>query len=140
MTFLLISFSGILKHVQSGMLNLENMSTALFYFGCTRDHAMNPWNPDIDGKVYNELDWISEDDTEQRRVHGILKEALSKAEEEGRARFRKIGEPTNYESLNELLTANGYDQLKFEPCGTYNYPTVEEKARKQGSHIQVIWQ
>ncbi|MBU1104377.1 hypothetical protein KJ664_00560, partial [Patescibacteria group bacterium] len=41
-TKLFISFSGLLVALKSGKIPLSDLDTALFYFGCTRDHAYNP--------------------------------------------------------------------------------------------------
>lgn len=137
MSKLLISFTGVLYAIHNGRLTEEDLADALFYFGCTRQHALNPG---AEGEA-NELEWVSEDRPEQERVHQILTNAILEAEKDGRIVWRAVGSPNTFEQLNALLEANGYSGLDFgrydQPY--YKYPTVQQAVTEQGYPLEVVW-
>jgi len=132
---LVISFTGALYAIKSGRLSPGALDTALFYLGCIRDHALNPGAND----EYNEVEMLSEDKNENRRVHGILVAALKKAEKEGRVEWRTLKQPNTYGALNRLLVKNGFQQIEFGVQSHYNYPTVETAVQEQGLPLEVVW-
>lgn len=136
MAKLILSFTSALFALKTGKLTSEDLETALFYFGCTRDHALNPGSK---GET-NELTWVSNDESEQMRIHETLVQGVLKAENAGRIVWRTPDESNSFEALNSLLETNGFEQLSFNMFDhpEYNYPAVQMAVRDQGHPLQVI--
>lgn len=139
--YLFLSFTGILRPIMNGALSSADVHAGLFYFGCVRDHAMNPWGKINNRVVLNELVFVTSDEAEQRRIHRTIVSALLIAEKSGRAVYRQLKEPMSYEVLNELLDKNGFQTLRFDQYSQphYNYQTVEAAALEQGLPLKVVW-
>lgn len=136
-----ISFSGALHGIKRGELTEARLNKALFYLGCTREYAFEPWKPNPDGKVFNDLQFVSDDKAEQERVHGIMVRALRKAEAEGRITWRTLDEHNSYEALNAMLEKNGIRPIDFAKFDQpyYNYPTVVQAAEVSGQPLEIFW-
>lgn len=137
---LCVSFTSLLYALVAGRVTAEDLGDALFYFGCVREHALRPWEDEI-----NEVEWIARDvgDDRAKEVHGQLVVALEAAQAEGRVRYRHLKDRVSYEQLNELLTANGYPALTrtvegIPDGGAYSYPGVEHRVQALGIHLEVV--
>lgn len=99
---LLLSFTGTLQAMASGALSVENLQTALFFFGCARQHALQPG---ASGEV-DERKWFA--GAQEAHVH--LVHALERAEKDSRCRWYRRTPGADLDplvELNELLTRNG---------------------------------
>lgn len=138
---LLVSFTGSLGAMKSGKLTAADLDTAIFYFGCCREHAIDPWKEEGHG---NEVLWFFRDDVEKgREVHAKLVAAIEKAEAEGRCAWRQKGEGQSYEALNDLLAANDIAPISVERnqfnSNSYCYPGVTDRVKEAGLDLEVIW-
>lgn len=120
---LFVSFSSLMSRLASKKVKWVDVDRGLFYFGCTREHVMEPGA----GGEYMETVITENPDILKR-----LQKAVRKAENEGRVSWRKRQEYNNYAQLNELLVGNGFKPLADaddnEQCGDsshYNYPAVK---------------
>lgn len=137
---LVVSFTGLLYAIERGGITESDLDDALFYFGCTREHAMNPG---ANGET-NELDWavrkldLDEAEAKRQRIHGIVTRSLEKAEKDGRAAFRALNVGNSIEQLNGLLSENGFATLT-DTDGYYSYPYVEALIEVHGLPLEVVW-
>lgn len=138
MTKLFISFAGTLAALASGRVTVEDLNGGLFVFGCTREHALDP------GGNGEYIEQIVLDDIGR---WAQLADAVKRAEQEGRVRWRRREQGNaSFELVDELLVANGYKKLMTHEqaygddsfvIGTdYCYSSVE----KRSTEIEVIWQ
>ena len=135
---LFLSFTALLHAIADDRVSTTDLDTGLFYFGCTRAHALNPG-------AHGEHDERTSLKERGAVAHEKLLRALEKAEVENRCRWFKpeaVGRP--YALLNELLRANGVPELTLpsdiEGLGErdgYAYPTVARMAEASGSPIEV---
>lgn len=122
---LFISFTETLAEMAAGTITAVDFKDALFYFGCIRGHAMDPWKcpkPGSREPTSNEVTWFYKDEATGRAAHKILKKALRKAEREGRAVWRRLKQPNTFTQLNDLLRRNKVSILP--DWQEYTYPTV----------------
>lgn len=126
MKHLFISFTGTLNALCFKTISPEALETGLFYFGCTRDHAITPG---AKGEGIESIVRCRKD------LHQLLVQALLKAETEGRVAWRQNDQPNSFAELNALLQANGVPAIDVDPQVRYSYPAVQHTCR---SH-QVIW-
>jgi hypothetical protein len=132
---LFLSFTGTLSALKTGRVTEQDLASGLFYFGCTRDHALHPWNG-----MRNEVLGVFHDDPERgRTVHGKLAEALVKGEGEGRVMWRDFEGPQSYEVVNQLLTNNGAGKIDHDLWLGYNYPTVAKRIKEASLPIDAIY-
>ena len=131
---LFVSFTSLLRELKQGTITQADLDSGLYYFGCIREHAVDPWQDDT-----NEVQWFFKGDMDRgRQVHEQLKEAVLKAEQEGRIVFRSLEDYNTYEQLNALLVANGYEPLDSEMEFSYNYPRVEELVQEKGLALTAV--
>lgn len=127
---LLLSYTATLQRLHRGTLTPEDLSDALFYFGCVREHALAPAIQSTDSEGARRT-------PEQQ----ILHKAIYKAEDENRVAWRKLHDWNTFDQLNELLQGKGFAPLDFAQYDQpyYNYPTVEQAVRDQNLPLEVIW-
>jgi hypothetical protein len=77
------SFTALLRELKAGRVTEGDLTIGYFMFGCSREHALEPWND-----TPNELTWFWKDAEEGRRVHAMLVKRLIAAESEGRVFWR----------------------------------------------------
>lgn len=110
---LFLSFTDTLFALAHGSVTLDDLATGLFYFGCTRVHALEPWKSDT-----NEIAWAFREDPELGLiVHAWLVAALLHGETEGRVIWREVDAQCSYEELSALLECNGYGKPLEELSG-----------------------
>jgi hypothetical protein len=144
---LFLSFTSLIRLFRDGRVSESDLDNALFYFGCVREHAMDPWKDET-----NEVLWAYKDEQQGRAAHTLIAAALKKAESEGRVGFKNMGDQDNdrYRKLNDLLRANDLTPIEprekfldgdkqIELFGGYTYPAVIDKIKKQGLPIEGIW-
>ncbi|MDQ7815098.1 MAG: hypothetical protein RDU25_04825 [Patescibacteria group bacterium] len=141
MRHLFVSFTGTLGALKAGKVTESDLETGLFYFGCCREHAIDPWK---EKEPCNEVLWFFRDDVEKgREVHARLVTAIEKAEAEGRCMWRQQGEHQSYEALNRLLAVNGFDPISVDFDGffsnSYCYPGVVDRVKKAGLELEAVW-
>lgn len=136
---LFISFSGTLLALHSGNATEADLAEGLFYFGCDRDHAINPGT---ESHGCDERRWLDRENPEVgNQIHSRLVEMLLQAETDGRVAWRGKG-GNSYEELNVLLTNNNLPELQLPTnCRTnYSYPQVQELVVEQYPGVlQAIW-
>ena len=139
---LFVSFTGLLYALKSGRVSTSDLDDALFAFGCTKDHALNPGQH---GEA-NEVEWAFRDNPKDgKKVHATVVAALKKAQKQGRVVYRTLAQGNmTYEMLNGLLTKNGFKaidlgKMDWANRDSYNYPTVQEQVDAQGIGLEVIW-
>lgn len=132
---LLLSYTGLISAIQSDVVKAQDLSNALLFFACTREHAINPG---ASGE-YNELERHCKNPEEREKIHDLIVGAIREAEANGRAAWRTLEEGNqSIEKLNVLLAANGYPTLT-DPEGYYSYPHVEELVAAQIPDLEVVW-
>lgn len=135
MTKLFVSFTRTISFLVRGKITAEDLENGLFYFGCRRVHAYEPW---LDGPNANELEWDSPE--ESKAAHVLLVAALTKAEAEGRGAWRETR--TSYEQLLALLAANGVDctGVDRDALGTdYCCPGVTDLMKDNNLPVRVVF-
>jgi len=106
---LLLSFTGTLRDVARGAISVEDLQTALYFFGCTREHAMRPG---ASGEA-DERKWF--DGAEDAHRHIVL--ALEHAEKNGRCRWQRPVpslQLNRLEELNWLLMTAGFAPVAID--------------------------
>lgn len=101
---LFVSFTALLREMKNDRVTEKDLERGLFYFGCTRRHALEPGTQ---GES-NELMWIFKDTTEAQATHQVLLKYVLKAEKDGRCVWREADQMNSYEQLNALLVKHGY--------------------------------
>lgn len=100
----MVSWTRALVGLFGGWFDGADLEGAVYYFGCSREHAFSPGSR---GET-NELERIAEDDPERgRRVHAALMAEVEKAEAAGRVAWHDGFGFTTYERLNVLLASIG---------------------------------
>lgn len=136
---LFVSFTTTLRALKDGSVTENDLDTAIFYFGCCREHALDPWKDEA-----NEILWFFRDDVEKgRAIHARLVAAIEKAEVEKRIAWRTREERSSYKVLNSLLVANGFGGIAHEHddriCNAdYCYPGVEDRVKEAKLDLQVV--
>ncbi len=139
---LFVSFTGLLYALKSGRVTTSDLNDALFCFGCTKDHALNPGQHGEGNEVKMAF---SSNPKQGEEVHKAVVSALKKAQKEGRVTFRTLAQGNmTYEKLNKLLKKNGFPVINLGKMDwanrtSYNYPTVQEQVEAQGIGLEVIW-
>jgi hypothetical protein len=130
---LFLSFSGLLCAIVRNEVSQEELGTALFYFGCTRAHALNPGDVgEFDERItYRESGPIAQ---------GTLR-ALDKAELTGRCRGHRpddgIALPA-YPLVDELLVADGVPTLTLRTATPdYTYFGARDIVKEAGLPVEV---
>lgn len=130
---LFVSFTSLLYMVSQGKVSAEELDHGLFFFGCWREHAMDPNGSRMyHGKV-------------DPSAQPLIIEAVRKAESEGRAAWhngpKHPQRPSPWRVLNELLEANGFATLEQEPglSWDYGYPAVREAVAAKALSLDVVY-
>lgn len=127
---LFLSFTATIRALRDGNVTESDLANGLFYFGCVREHALDP--------NAMELSWFKGG----REAHATLYPALLAAEAEGRVAWRQKEERNSYKQLNELLKFHGFPEIAEEDGrsigNTYCYPGVADRVRERNLQIQVI--
>lgn len=122
----ILSFTGCLRELSNEFLTRESLNSALFFFGCTRDHAKNPGK---DGAT-DEREWFSGG----MEYHKVLVSALLKAEAEGRCVWREAGytDTKTLYHFQAVLRSHGIpcDSLMY-PSSIQNYPSMAEELNSE---------
>lgn len=128
---LAISFSGLLQQMAKNVVLPEDLGGAIFYFGCTREHAMRRSSVERHLGYWEEL-------TYERRteLHQQLCELIRQAEAEKRIAWRK-GSQSSWEELNALLQSRNLPPI--DPTSTlYSYPGVAEAVEDQQLPYDIV--
>ncbi|WP_150126572.1 hypothetical protein [Burkholderia cenocepacia] len=128
---LLLSFTGTLRDVARGAISVEDLQTALFFFGCVREHA---FSPGANGET-DERKWFegAED------AHKHLVPALEYAERNGRCRWHRPVSNlrlNRMEELNWLLMSSGYAPIAVDEFDLARISEAVEEANPE--HLQVL--
>lgn len=103
-----LSYHHTLAAILNGTVTESHLATALFYFGCVRDHFFE------EGSAVKEFErtQCNPEPSEIKRIFELLKDAVLIAEAQGRAAWR-VDEHTirSYGMVNELLSRNGFEKL-----------------------------
>jgi hypothetical protein len=125
---LFISFSLLMSRLAEKKVTWADLSRGLFYFGCTREHVINP------GANGEYVEMVVEENSD---VLSRLQKAVLKAEKEGRVAWRKRDEHNSYEQLDGLLVSNGFKPLAEEDSNVlggdrshYNYSSVQRRSKE----------
>ncbi len=132
---LFVSFTSLLRLVSQGEVNDQDLDTGLFFFGCWREHALNPG-------AAGEADERTWHGGRYADAHPRIVQALLKAESEGRAQWHNAAQRTEggWTLLDRLLVDNGYSSLQAElPSSHYSYPGVLDAVKTRGLNLQVIY-
>ncbi len=111
MPTLFLSFTATLRLMTEGEITQATLTNGIFYFGCTKEHVFG--EPE-------EAKWFEEG----KSSLAILREALVRAEQEGRVLWR--GPRNTWQELESLLSANGMN-VKFDPLEGYSYFYAERQ-------------
>ena len=118
-TTLFLSYSGLLEVVRSGVVSIDNLDGAMFFFGCTREQM------------------LAGDDTDD--VYRSVRLVIDKAEADGRVVWRKPRQMAAWGQLNAMLSAR--DLPVFVNGGVFDctYQGMVEAVSDQGLPYEVIW-
>lgn len=141
---LFVSFTGLLYGLQRNAVSQADLDNGVFYFACTRDHAVKPWESD-----YNELNIFEREDGSldgdaAATAHRLVIAAVTKAEREGRIAWRPNAEtPNNFRQLNDLLAANGFATIMSDDeirrgAGEYTTRKVLDRVAHAGLALEVV--
>ncbi len=103
---------GTLRAIDEHRLGRDDLETGLFCLDCTREHALEPWKPyaGFDPEQTNELKQVFGGRGDAAgSVHGLLKDALCRAERDGRVLY--LGDDTDWhdaDDLNVFLEEHGF--------------------------------
>ncbi len=135
MSKLFISFTSTVSALARGTISRDDFKNGLFYFGCTRTHAINPGE---NGEV-DETTWATGDITKQAEIKALLRKELEAAEAQGRVEWRTVDGINSFDQLNKLLAQNGaqlINPLELSECRrSYCYSAVRELAKKVGHEV-----
>ena len=133
---LFVSFTALLGAIKAGVVTEEDLDTGLYYLGCGRSHAYNPWDGDPAG---NDVAWCFVDDvTKGREVHARLVAAFDKAERERRIIWEENSQ--SYAKLSEFLASHGVGSINTEGASwQYNYPTVIARVKEAKLPLEVVY-
>lgn len=132
---LFVSFSSLLREVGTGAVTPADLQQGLFFFGCMREHALEPG---ASGET-DERDWNK---GKFAHAHPAIKEALLAAEQDGRAAWHKVRKPVDgaWRLLDKLLDANGFGPLQHRDTYTnYCYPGVRDLVAARGLDLEVVY-
>lgn len=136
-TPLVLSFSGMLWKMMSGKLTLDDISGAVFYFGCMREHALDgcSWGQEVLAREFEQ----------GNRAYNLIRPEITRAAEAGRVAWREMHKPNTWEDLNQLLSNNGLPVIEppndhgWVLSDHYCYPAVTAIVQEQKLPYQVIW-
>ncbi len=133
---LFVSFTSLLGLVSQGKVSQADLDTGLFFFGCWREHALNPG-------AAGEPDERSWDGGKHAHAHAPIVAALLRAEQDGRVAWHngpnKSGNP--WRKLDDLLADNGFRVLhvQHDTSCHYGYPAVKAAVAEKGLELDVLY-
>ncbi len=135
---LFVSFTALLRALKEGLVTEGDLASGLFYFGCAREHALDPWKGET-----NEVHWYFKDNPEQGRVvHGQIVAAILLGESDGRVIWRTRDSRQSYEELNSLLVKHDVGSISCDDFratnGPYCYPGVVDRVTEANLQLQVV--
>jgi hypothetical protein len=104
---LLASFTGTLRGIYNGEVTDQDLRTGWFMFGCTREHAVDPWRDSC-----NEVNWFWKNNEDGRKAHKRLVVALMHAENEGRVLWREECTPSVRVWFMRMVAAAGTEVVR----------------------------
>jgi hypothetical protein len=132
---LFVSFSSLLREVSAGAVTPADLQQGLFFFGCMREHALDPGAAgEADERHWNHGKYAT--------AYPAIRDALLAAEADGRAAWHKVRKPVDgaWRVLDRLLEANGYSPLQH--CNTFShycYPGVRDLVAERGLALEVVY-
>ena len=133
---LFVSFTSLMRLVTLGQVTAEDLRHGLFFFGCWREHALNPGAAgEPDERTWSEGRYAA--------AHPTIVEAVKRAESERRAAWhngpRIVDSP--WVVLDELLRDNGFSPLKPQSVLSchYSYPGVRDAVTGQSLDLEVVY-
>lgn len=133
---LFVSFTSLLREVTEGRVTPDDLKQGLFFFGCRREHALNPGaKGEVDERTWHQGRYA--------KAHPVIVAAVVEAERDGRAAWhnvpRRIDSP--WRVLNNLLYANGFERLDttHNLLCHYGYHNVRDAAAQQGLQVDVVY-
>lgn len=133
---LVLSWSGVLSQLFAGTITLDELDGALFYFGCTKEHAFTPEA----SNGPNELEEITRSDPERgKKVHAELMRAVREAEAHDRVAWRALDERPSWNQLNQLLGRFGLPPVDASSgAENLNLPDAHRLIREQSLPYRAI--
>jgi hypothetical protein len=132
---LFVSFSSLLREVGTGSVTPADLQQGLFFFGCMREHALDPGAAgEADERAWNKGKFAV--------AYPLIKAALLEAEKDGRAAWHKVRKPVDgaWRVLDNLLGANGFSPLQHRDYYTnYCYPGVRDLVAERGLALEVVY-
>jgi len=133
---LFVSFSSLLGAITDGTVNAEDLKNGLFFFGCRREHALQPGAAgEVDERQWKKGSYAA--------AHPTLVDALLAAEQEGRASWHNMAVRTDspWNLLDGLLTRNGFPPLQplSDLNAHYCYPHVRETIAERAMALEVVY-
>jgi hypothetical protein len=130
-----VSYSTTLVMLRDKFIDEDVLKDALFYFGCTRAHALDATN-------YNITSVFRQNTAERERAHALIGKLVLAAEAEKRILWRKDAKtPPTFEQFNQLLQLNGFPALVLpDPWFDYYYGGVKKLVQEQlGDMLEVLY-
>ena len=144
MTKLFISYMALMARVKQGDVDEVDLDIGIFALGCSRSQAFAPFS-----ESPFTVAWLPQDDAStQKRIHGIVTKALTKADAEGRVLWRDRGVLQSYKALNGLLDRNGFLEIPLEyvdakgvrhDSAAYSCPGVAERVKHAEIDLDVVF-
>lgn len=132
-----ISFSGLLRAMNTRTVVAADLDTALFAFNCAREHLDKTFEENEDTqrtfapwRGYGENGCV---------IYASIQQAIIKAESAGRCSFPGKG-TDNWQRLDDLLIRNGFYPISpfADNIEHYNYRTILEAAMRSAQALEVI--
>jgi hypothetical protein len=132
---LAVSYTTTLYALRYGQVSEQDLQDALIYFGCIKEHALDPNKSDL-ASVFKKAP-----SGERDRVHEIIKRVILAAEAEGRITWRPNKDShMNYDQLNDLLAAHGYPRLITSHEWHYSLPRIRDMVEQQlGGQLEILF-
>ncbi len=134
---LFLSYTSLLRLVAENVVTAEDLATGLFFFGCRREHALNPG-------AAGEYDERKSFNGRFEHVHPTIVQALLSAEAAGRAAWHNVAHrvDSSWDILDKLLTNNGVPAIKREfdyYSSHYSYPGVKDAVAEKNAPVEVVY-
>ena len=144
------SFNRLLALVRDGEITEEDLADGLFYFGCAREAlefsvAQAGSNCSVsfafglnNYKVIDDPLKLQDAMEHAKKVYVLIREAVFRAESEGRAVFRGLEKGPNYKQLNDLLDGNGIDVSSVKHLESVIYYHTRDVKDRYSGLVDVI--
>lgn len=137
---LFISFSSLVADMKNGVVTTEDLESALFCFGCSREYLEGTVRDNYDVRLQFGLrsqeeidagkqDYDRADIDLAEEIYGAIKEMVFEAEKEGRVRYTHPRTLSSVIELNRLLELNGIETSSvrhLEGDRRYNHSLVQK--------------